>query len=310
MTIRNRRMFSWALALSLALLPVAGRAQLAGLPAVESGGWVIRLIRMERSGSQYGEYTFTLSAQPRDGGPERQLRLRNETTGLQRLEVVGDRLVVFGEVAGAGDQVSILELATGKLSSSFLCRGPELSPKRRYLAFRAYYPRFADPQATSDVLVLVDLSAAGPPVARPVFPPENAASGQAGSWVEKESERHAIEPMARYRFDAAESRLAFVDRVNDELWLVVLRLDRGEPRAVHRSRLDLSSALAISATDPATAAAFEQERRNAAIEDLTFRDDRTIVLRLSRERWASERFYRSNQLVVNLDDANEAGAAP
>lgn len=306
----KQRWSPWAVALFCTLSPLAALAQQAGLPRVDSGGWSIRLIRLERSGSEYGDYSFTLSARPQAGGPERILKLENETTALKRLEVVGERLIVFGEVGGAGDMVSVLELATGKVAAAFLCYGPELSPNRRYVLARAYYPRFADVQATSDVLLIADLGAGRAPAPRAIFPAENAASGQLNAWVEKASDRHTIDPRTRYRWDARESRVAFIDHTGGESWLVILRLDGGEVGGSSRYRLDIASLLSTQPSDPAYAMILERERQNAAVEELSWQGEQAVVIRFDRARWAADKLYRSSELVVKLDDADPAGAAP
>ncbi len=278
----------------------AAPAQIPGVPAVEQGNWIVKLVRFERRGPELADFTFTFEAENRPSGTRSTVVLENETTQLNRLEIIGDRMVVFGTVGGAADVVTVADLIQGDILGKFLCYSPQLSSTTRYAVARAFYPRFSDPPATSDVLVLADLHSEQVATLRPIYPEQNVQSGKTSAWVEGEQERHAIDPAAGFLWGEDDRRLAFIDHTEGETWLIVLDLQDGHTQHVERHRLDVARLLTLSKQDPAYGEVLDRERRGLAVSGMRWSDDSTVTVELDRSRWAGASLYRSSEITVAL----------
>jgi hypothetical protein len=287
-----------SLLLAVALTPVQALAaqQVPGIPSVEGGKWLIRLVRFERSGADFGDYTFTFNAQNRENGKRTALQLQNETTAIDKIEVSGDVLVVFGSAETAANVVSLFNLNSGEKLNTVLCWWPHLSSGGRYIATVKFFPRFADPALTSHVVVLYDLQRS---VLRPIFPEENAQSGKADSWIEKEADRHAIDPRAGFLWGPKEDRVIFVDHFRGDTWLISVVLTEGRAE-VRRIPLDVASILALPKSDPAYAETVRREREGLAVEGLRWAGEDVVAVQLDRSLWASQGLFRESSLRVKV----------
>ena len=294
--IRWNRLFRSVL-LAIALVPgQAAAQQIPGIPAVESGKWIIRLVRFERSGADFGDYTFTFNAQNRGSGTRTALQLQNETTAIDRIEVSGDVLVLFGSAGTAANVVSLFNLNSGEKLNTFRCWWPSLSPDGRYIAAVGFVPRFADAALTSHVVVLYDLQRSA---LRPIFPEENVQSGKTDSWVEKEADRHNIDPRAGFLWGPKGDQLVFVDHFRGDSWLVLAALTEG-PTAVRRIPLDVASVLALPKNDPAYQETLRRERQELAVEGLHWQGNDVVVVALDRSLWASQGLFRESSLRIKV----------
>lgn len=111
------------------------------------------------------------------------IRLRNGRTAtididpaesvLQICPIAGERLLVFGTVAGGdGPLVWIISLEDGTKLDGIGARSPSVSPDQRWIAYRKFYPRFS--ALYTDEYLIYDLakSPSGSPAAvRQMYPP-------------------------------------------------------------------------------------------------------------------------------------------
>jgi len=170
-------------------------------------------------------------------------RIENDTTSVRSFEVVGEHLVVMGEVSGAADLVTLVDLPSRTVVDELLSYQAALSPGKRYLVFKGHYPRFAPPEEQSDVVMVYDLQRA--PLdnrvagaqksrnrengGRPVFPPENVT---AQSLSPSPKDIYVVDPHYAWKDD---ERLAFLANGEKTGYsLTIVRLGEGAPQACTR----------------------------------------------------------------------------
>jgi hypothetical protein len=91
----------------------------------------------------------------RDGATA--VRLDTDEVIDQVCELPEDRIVVFGNSGAYGTNISIVDMEKAVLVDTFLVYDPRLSPNRRWIAYRKFYPRQSDLRP-SDEYLLYDLS--------------------------------------------------------------------------------------------------------------------------------------------------------
>jgi hypothetical protein len=291
------------LVLALSSGQKAGGQEIPGVPAIESGKWIVRLVHFDRRGLDSGDCTFLFNAQDRASRGQMTLRLQNETTEIDRIEVSGDRLVIFGSAGTSADVVSIFDLRSGAQIDSFLCWWPHMSATGRYIAAVRFYPRFSDPTLTSDVVVLYDLqrSSRTPPIAEnaetrltPIYP----EAEQRDRLVENESERHFVDPKAGFLWSSTDDRLAFIDRFRGDSRLALVKVPDGHATAWYS--LDIASILDFPKSDPTYAKTLSGERAGLAIQGLHWDGQDVIIVELDRSRWSRPGLYRTGELRVSV----------
>lgn len=287
----------------------AGRQQTPGIPGIQSGAWIVRLIRLERRGPEFSESAFYFDIFNRETGGHRTIKLANETTDLDNINVSDGKLVIFGSVGTSADTASIFDLKTGELLDSFLCLWPHVSATGRSVVAVRFYPRFSDPALTSHVVVLYQLSGASKarpsdpfenPSLKPIYPPENVRTGKTSSWVEKEAERHFIDVKAGYAWDTGDRRVAFVDRYENDSWLVIVELEGGHVKSNRRLKLDVASVLGMPKEDSRFAETLRSERAGIPITGLHWAGENAVVVDIDRCRAGQGHLYRASQLVVDI----------
>jgi hypothetical protein len=287
----------------------AGGQHIPGIPGIESGAWIVRLIRLERTGHEFSEFAFYFDIFNREAGDHRTIKLANETTDVGEIRISDSKLVILGSIGGSADTASIFDLKSGELLDSFLCWWPNISEAGRFIVAVRFYPRSSDPALTSHVVVLYQLS--GSPKARssehtenqplePIYPPESARLGNASSLTEKETERHFIDVKAGYAWDTGDRRVAFVDRYENDSWLVVVELEDGHAKSSRRLKLDVASVLGMSKEDARFAETLRSERAGIPISGLHWAGENAVVVDIDRCQAGQGHLYRSSQLVVNL----------
>src|SRR5215470_15726094 len=139
---------------SILQYPTLGLAQgLPDTPYFESDKYIVWLTRFERVGSEYGEFKFTFTVRERQTRHESTIEMQNLTTQLEGAEVIGDLLVVFGEIRNLADVITILDLQTATVRDTILCYTAKLSATKRYLIYEGFYPRITDPSAASSLII-------------------------------------------------------------------------------------------------------------------------------------------------------------
>ncbi|HRC87337.1 MAG TPA: hypothetical protein PK413_17180 [Thermoanaerobaculia bacterium] len=289
--------FALALLLRTASLPAA---ELPGVPYVENAEFRVSLLSLVRSGPGLGDFTFTFVAENRQSHETRQLVLANETTTLERLEVIGSRLAVLGKVGDLADIVTLYDLAQGKRLDSFLCYAPSLSPDGRTLVAHAFYPRFAPAASQSSVVEIYALEAAGEksgPTA--VYPRENLESGATEAWVENEIDRHSVLISAGWLWSEDGRRVVFVDRHAGASWLVSLEL--GAAPRIAQQRIDASAVLGSAPGSGASPPALVAESAGLAITALSWQGADTVRLTLDPKLSPHSQLYQATTLLVHLE---------
>ena len=290
----------------LAAGQVAEAQQLPGVPSVESGKWLVRLVRFERSGSDFSEYAFTFNALNRESGAQAVLQLRNQTTDIDNIEITGGKLVVLGSVGSSADIVSVFDLESGGKLGEFLCWSPRMSATGRYVVAVGFFPRFTDPDVENRSVALYDLHGSGKvrPAGeegsarlRPIFPEEGS---QPGKGNEKEAGRHSVNVEAGFLWSQKDDRLAFVDRHLEDSWLVAIDLMEGRAKAVRRYPLDVASILTLPKSDPSYTETLRRERTGIPIRGMYWDGEDVVVVQIDRNRAGQGQLYRTDWLRVNV----------
>ncbi len=143
-----------------------------------------------RSSDSQTEHLYRFSIPRRaDGTPPKSIAAWLAPTDIHQLQMVDDRLVVLGGIAGSANTVTVLDVRRPETHATFLCWQPVLSPSKRVVLYVGFYPRSSDHLRSSAVVgyfrVLGPLEAApgGEVVSRayplsnlgrPVYPRTNA----------------------------------------------------------------------------------------------------------------------------------------
>src|SRR5207245_2647265 len=99
---------------------------------VENEVYKIKLVETLEKQGHYGQklYKFTFRVFYKPTGSESLVAMENMTKDVERVEIVNDRLLVFG-----GENlkhITIIDLKQGKEIDYFYCYGPQLSETKRY----------------------------------------------------------------------------------------------------------------------------------------------------------------------------------
>lgn len=279
--------------------PVGGAAQdIPGVPSIENDKYVVRLIRFERFGSEYGEYTFTFTVENRLTKHESLIQMHNLTTHLQSAEIVNGLFIIFGKIQNTADVVTILDLEQAKEKESILCYGPRLSETKKYIIYQKFYPRFADAPAKSSLVLVYDLQSStqnnlvnqktkflknGNPedIGHPVFPEENVQKQTTMVWVEPLEQRHFVNFSAGYLWLESDSKVLFVDKYNDGNWLVLVDLSDGFNRVkIRKKKIEIAPVLALDPKISDYTTLLKNEERRFAVNELRRSKDNRITVSL------------------------------
>lgn len=132
----------------------------------------------------------------------------------------------------------------------------------------------------------------------PIYPQGSSQPGAEG--MEKAAERHVIEVKPGYLWDTADRRVAFVDRYENDSWLVVVELEDGHVKSSRRLKLDVASVLGMPKDDSRFAETLQSERTGIPITGLHWAGENTVALEIDRSRVGQGYLYRSSELVVNV----------
>jgi hypothetical protein len=289
--------------------------RLPGMPGIEKGGWRILLVRLERSAPDYVNYSFTFHVQNERTGTQADLRLDNETTELDSVEVYKNYLVVLGSVGTAADVVSIFDMSSGQPLKSFRCWWPQMSATGRYVVAVRFYPRMSDAAATSNVVEVFDLdgltatpeaSSTGESDLEAIYPPEAVAAGpSAGSWVEDQLERHNVVPVG-FLWERHDRRVVFLDRTEDRTFVVAVDLRR-QPTS-QRHPIDVAPLLSLPTNAPEYTRVLKEVQASFAVRSLRWlADGENVGIELDLGRSPQSGAYRRDVeplLVVELDSGS------
>ncbi|MCP3997103.1 MAG: hypothetical protein GY722_18900 [bacterium] len=309
----------WLLRLStlLVLVPALGGPAYGHFKflSAESETYQVELISWERYGAAYSDVRFDLLVREKGTKAERTVTVENLTTGLEEAEVIGRTLVLFGERRSKAGAITLVDLETAEVSDFILHYGASLSPNRRYLVFKAFYPPYGMLQGRSDTVRVYDLSkgpsenrlsgagdsASGQSVGLPVYPLENVDPPTYLVWQPEESQRHYVDPQAGFLWANDERFLIFIDKTRSQQHLVRVDLREGlsHPRITTRA-VEPTPALAIDSQD--LEGSSSGERKYLAVTGMKFESDGRIRLELDRE-FFERGIYRVIHLSVEPPEA-------
>jgi len=204
---------------------------------------------------------FRFTVEDRASGTTKVIETHSLLTAIERTVVANDKAVVLGSRYSQANGAILLDLESARQQDFLLAYEPVVSPGGRYIAFKRWYPRFSDAEATSDVLMIYDTQRSNEanrviPARRgeaedvsyaqfagfPVYPAANA--GQTYEvWVAEEASRHSIYlPEGALAATETDGRIAFVDVIGGEHWLVEVDISGGllKPTA-RKARIDLGA---------------------------------------------------------------------
>ncbi len=267
--------------------------ELPGDPYIESDAYLIKLVKWERLGPGYDSYKFTFRARNKKSAQESTLVVQNETTSLRSADVIGRVLAVFGEAGGTADVVTLLNIDSGELVDHFLCYWPQLSSEKRYIAYRKFYPRAADPALTSDLVLLYNLQASAAAnragmdgrtsdeIGIPIFPPENASAHSLRVWVEAPEERNRVYPVSKFLWLKGDSDVLFVNKKGDGNWVVLVDLSGGLDHVVVRQKkIDVGAMLQLDQHAPEYASKITEYNRNLVVREILASRPGYVTLRI------------------------------
>lgn len=205
---------------------------------------------------------FSFVARDLASRQQRSFTVQSRMTDIASGWIFGDFLVIIGRIGGDADVVTSIRLPDGKAQRTFICYGPVRSPSGRLVFYRKFYPRFADPPLTSDVLFVADVRRLTP-VDNPgkvIFPAENSDSGKADVWIEDEKMRHNVFTGAGVVWLKEERSILFIDYHAGKYNLVKVNSLQGRPSSTAYT-LDISTKqtvpLALVANDNMAEISFE-----------------------------------------------------
>lgn len=296
-----------ALSTGACILALSAAAHYQFLSA-ETDTHTVELILWERYGERYSKVRFGLLVTEKSTGEERQVEIDNLLTGIERLEIAHGMALAFGDVQGHFDGVTLVRLATAEVEDFILSYGSELSPSKRYLVFRGFYPPRGMAAARSDVVMVYDLTrskaenrlpdASGDNVGLPVYPPENVDPPTYRVWVPEESRKHHVDPRAGFLWTNDEQSLFFLDKTGSRKLLVRVDLEEGPRRPrISTSPIDPAPVLALDRQSPAYSETLEREREYLSVTGLKLEPDGRITLELDGEM-VRRKVYRWTQMTL------------
>ena len=273
--------------------------------SAENEDYVVELIRWERYGPAYSDLRFVLLVRGGEKNAERTVTVENLTTGLESAEIVDRTLVLFGEMQSKADAITLVDLEAGKTIDFILHYGASLSPSRKYLIFKGFYPPYGMLQNRSDSVLLYELSKgpaenrlsgaseadSGQRVGLPVYPSQNANTPAYLVSIPEESERHYVDAQAGFLWTKDEESVFFIDKTGDDQLLVRVDVAEG-PRQARISTRSIDAAPALSEDGRP-----EGDREHLAVTGMELEPDGRIRLELDRKLF-ERRIYRVTHMSV------------
>ncbi len=291
--------------------------------SVENESYGVELIRWERYGPEYDDVRFDLLVRTKGKTSERVVTVENLTTGLAAAEIAGSTLVLFGEMKSKARTATLVDLDAAKVTDFILHYGASLSPSRRYLVFKAFYPPYGMVQSRSDAVRIYDLSkesgknrlmgggssTAGQGVGMPIYPLENVDPPTYLVWVPEESRRHHVDNRVGFLWARDERSLFFIDRTGNQQLLVRVDLeeDSMHPR-ITTQPIDPAPALTIAPRD--LEGSPEGEHEYLALTGMRFEAGARIRLELDRELFERNVYRVTHMSIAQPEPApvtHEAG---
>lgn len=137
------RLICWLLLLGfMSTVPSSGGQQIPGVPGIEGGTWTVRLVRFERTGLDFSEFAFHFDVLDRSTGKHKIIRLSNDTTNIDEIHIVDNKLVILGSIGSSANNVTVFDMKSGERIDSFLCWSPHVSPAGHFVVAVRFYPRF------------------------------------------------------------------------------------------------------------------------------------------------------------------------
>ncbi len=224
--------------------------------SAESDKYAIELVQDEDL--EEGRRRFVFDVSNKVSRKDSEIKLENMITEVVSLNVVKDRMIVFGGVQNAGSAVAIVDLLENEVIDVILCYRPRFSETKNYLIYEKFYPRFAPPEVRSDLILIYDLSKSpldnrvgvmakeyelfkkkggrigilkniglSEDVGYPIYPPENVEKKTYFVWVESEKLRHFVFPKGEYHWFNQEKLIVMLDKHDGEYWVVLVDIAKG-----------------------------------------------------------------------------------
>ncbi|MBI1746463.1 MAG: hypothetical protein HYR55_07730 [Acidobacteria bacterium] len=272
----------------------------------ETEAYRVALTSEESSNGAAAEKRFTFSVLNKATQNRTTLKLSNQTTRIDKLQIAGDRLVVFGELSVRAGIVTILNLQGGAIVDYLYGYNPSLSNTGRYLIFNKFYPRFAPAEEMSAVYLIYDLSRTpeknrlaeadpkdGERVGYPVYPETNFRQKTYQILNDGSLSPHTL-VSNNFLWLAEDRQVLFVDRQGDENRLVTIDLSRGLEKAqIRPTPITVRELLTPEAvSDPSIMA--------RAARTLYATELKQISPHKVRVKWASQSYLRSETLDIDL----------
>jgi hypothetical protein len=265
---RSRRLLVWKVTLALLIAAIGlgaqtqpsavspnstPRAKTASSPpgetkestTAESDDWKIYLKGSVQSGGCVSNTAFVIMLENKHTGDQHAANICNEMTSVDRvLFATPGKALVIGSAAAPLKVVNVIDLDWQQLADWMVGYSPSLSPDKRFVVFRKYYPPSADDQEglPSEEYLAYDVEATptdnrvngGPPsivgfynVGRPLYP-QGATNAPMDNYVHGDDPEQAHTKASDGFFWLAEADLvAFVDRWQGVNRLVVADLRGG-----------------------------------------------------------------------------------
>ena len=285
--------------------------------STETNAHKVELIRWERYGERYSQVRFSLLVTDKSTGGERRVEIDNLLTGIERLEIAQGMLLAFGDVQGHFEGVTLIRLATAEVTDFILSYGSELSPSKRYLVFRKFYPPRGMKATRSDVVLIYDLTQepsenwlpgapglpAGEDVGLPLYPPENVDPPTYLVWIPEEKQTHYVDPRVGFLWANDEKTLFFIDKTGGQKLLVRVDLEEGlrQPRIATKP-IDVSPVLATDPQSPDYPEVLKWEQEHLAVTGMELEPDGRMRLDLDTELF-ERKTYRWTHMTISAPEA-------
>ena len=278
---------------------------------VKNKEYIVSVIGKSEIGVGGGNVKFRFKVSNLINKKESLVEMSNLTTQIKYMEIANELLIVFGAIENTADVVTIFGLNNLKEKDSILCYGPLLSRTRRYIVYKKFYPRFADPPATSNVLLIYDLSKAptenrldqkernrGPDfVGIPIYPEDNVRKKSYSAWVENPIERHTFYPPdGKYLWANNDKKLIIVDKYDGDNWLVTIDLSKGLDRIeINKLVIDISKIMDVNKKDQDYINKVRKIKEGIIVTDIEGANNNKIKLKLS-----SSYSLKANEIEMEL----------
>lgn len=122
--------------------------------------------------------------------------ISNGTYSISDVEFYEKKVLVVGSLNSSIKIVTIIDVATLKVITYFYCFNPSISPSKRYIIFKKFYPRFGPSELQTDLYLAVSMLSdeymGVPPesIGTPLYPKKNADNASYDVYAPSFSQSH------------------------------------------------------------------------------------------------------------------------